>query len=209
MIPALCLVAAAAAAGERWRVELAVGTARSFDSTLRVEQEGFPEIALAASWATRAFEAPIYYAWRVARADAKGAWAFRFVHHKVHLENAQPDVERFAVSHGYNLLTLERATRLSGFEIAAGLGLVIAHPESTVRGERQSETSGGPFGGGYYLTGPTLALAASRRLRLGAHLALVPELRATLSRAKAPVAGGEASIPNAALHLAVGLELRF
>jgi hypothetical protein len=129
LIPAFCLVAAAAtAAGERWRVELAVGAARSFDSTLRVEQEGFPEIVISADWATQAFEAPIYYAWRVARADAKGAWALRFVHHKVHLENTRPEVERFAVSHGYNLLTLERATRLSGFEIAAGLGLVIAPP---------------------------------------------------------------------------------
>jgi hypothetical protein len=208
-IPAFCLAAAAASADERWRVELGAGTAWSLGSTLRVEQAGYPELAIRAAWATQAFEAPLYYAWRVARADAKGAWALRFVHHKVYLVNTTAEVQGFAVSHGYNLLTLERATRLSGLEVSAGVGLVIAHPEATVRGEALDEASGGPFGGGYYLTGPTLAIAASRRLPLGRHLALVPELRATLSRARVPVAGGEASVPNAALHLAVGLELRF
>lgn len=209
LLPVLCLAAAAAAAGERWRVELALGAAASFGSTLRVEQAGFPELAVAADWSTRSFESPLYYAWRVARADASGAWALRFVHHKVYLESPPPEIARFAVSHGYNLLTLERATRVSGFELLAGTGLVIAHPESTVRGQTLDESSGGPFGGGYYLTGPTAALAASRRLRLGAPLALVPELRLTLSRARVPIAGGEASVPNAAVHLVVGLEARF
>lgn len=205
----LCLAAAAVTAGERWRVELGAGAAASLGSTLRVEQAGAPELALSADWATRSFESPVYYALRLARADASGAWALRFIHHKAYLESTTPEVERFAVSHGYNLLTLERATRLGGFELAAGFGLVIAHPESTVRGQTFPEESGGPFGGGYYLTGPTAALAASRRLRLGRRLALVPELRATVSRARVPIAAGEASVPNLAGHLIVGLEARF
>jgi hypothetical protein len=210
LVSALCLaVAAPAGAGERWRVELGIGSASSFGSTLRVEQAGFPELTHAADWSTRAFDSPIYYALRLARADAKGAWGLRFLHHKTYLENTTSEIDRFAVSHGYNLLTLERATRLRGFELALGLGLVIAHPESTVRGQTLDEGSGGPFGGGYDLTGPTAAVAAVRRLALGAHLALVPELRFTLSRARVPVAGGEASVPNAALHFSLGLELRF
>jgi hypothetical protein len=209
LIPLLCLTAASAAGGERWRVEIGAGTAWSFGSNLTIEQAGHPEMKLSAEWATRAFDAPIYYAWRVASADAKGAWVLRCVHHKVYLENTTPEVGDFAVSHGYNLLTLERATRLSGFELSAGIGVVIAHPESTVRGRTLDASSGGPLGGGYYVTGPTMALAASRPLPLGTRLALVPELRATLSRARVPVAGGEASVPNAALHVLVGLELRF
>jgi hypothetical protein len=209
LVPALCLAAASAAAGERWRFELGVGSAASFGSTLRVEQSGHPEIQVEADWSTRGFEAPLYYAWRVARAQDSGAWALRFVHHKVQLENPTLEIPRFAVSHGYNLLTLERSARISGFEIAGGAGLVIAHPESTIRGETLDESNGGPFGGGYYLPGPTAALAASRRLALGSHLALVPELRLTLSRARVPVKGGEASVPNAAVHFGIGLEARF
>lgn len=210
LVSALCLAAATAAAGEPgWRVELGLGGAHSLSSTLQLEQEDQPALALDADWAARSFESPLYYALRLARADARGAWALRFIHHKVHLENTTPEVERFGVSHGYNLLTLERGLTLGGFELWAGAGLVIAHPESTVRGETRAENAGGPLGGGYYLTGPTAALAAGRRLPLGGHVAVVPELRFTLSRARVPIAAGEASVPNAALHLTVGLEWRF
>lgn len=210
LISLFCLVAASTAAGEgRWRAELALGGAHSLGSTLTVEQADHPAIALEAGWATRAFESPFYYALRLARADARGVWALRLIHHKVHLQNTTPEIERFAVSHGYNLLTLERAFRLGGLELWAGAGLVIAHPESTVRGDTRTENAGGPFGGGYYLTGPTAALAAGRRLPLGRHAAIVSELRFTLSRARVPIAAGEASVPNAALHLIVGLEARF
>lgn len=206
----LALAAAPAAAGEgRLRVELALGGAHSFGSTLQVEPSAFPHLAIDASWASRSFDPPLYYAWRLARADARGTWALRFVHHKAYLEKTTAEVERFAVSHGYNLLTLERALAIGGFDLSAGAGLVIAHPESTIRGETRPENEGGPFGGGYFLTGPTAAVAAARRVTLGRHLALVPELRFTLSRARVPIAGGEASVPNAAVHALVGLEVRF
>jgi hypothetical protein len=162
-----------------------------------------------AEWENRNFESPLYYGLRLARGDSRGAWALRFVHLKVYLANPPPQVERFAVSHGYNLLTLERSFPLAGFDLWAGLGLVIAHPESTIRGQTRPETEGGPFGGGYFFTGPTGAVALGRRLRLGDHLALVPEARLTLSRARVPIAEGEASVPNASVHVLVGLELGF
>lgn len=210
LVALYCLAAASAAAGEgRWRAELGLGGAYRGGSTLTLEQAGQPPLTLAAEWTTRSLESPLYYALRLARADPRGAWALRFIHHKLHLDNPTPEVERFAVSHGYNLLTLERAFSLGGFELWAGAGLVIAHPESTVRAQTRAENAGGPFGGGYYLTGPTAALAAARRLPLGRHVALVPEVRFTLSRARVPIAAGEASVPNAALHLVLGLEARF
>jgi hypothetical protein len=209
-VATLVLAASPAAAGEgRWRVEAALGAAHSFGSTLEVEQSGFPALSLDADWATRSFEAPLYYGLRLARADARGAWALRFIHHKTYLESTTPEIERFSVSHGYNLLTLERAFARGALELSVGFGLVIAHPESTIRGRTRDESAGGPMGGGYYPTGPTGALAASWRLRLGRHLALVPEARLTLSRARVPVADGEASVPNAAAHLLLGLEARF
>lgn len=209
LVLALGLAATAAAAGEAgWRAELALGGAHNFGSTLRLEQAGLPALALEAGWDARSLEPPLYYALRLARRDARGAWALRFIHHKLYLDGATPEVERFAVSHGYNLLTLERAVTLGGFELSAGAGLVIAHPESSVRGETRAER-GGLLGGGYSLTGPTAALAAGRRLPLGRHVAVVPELRFTLSRARVPIAAGEASVPNTALHLIVGLEARF
>lgn len=206
---ALVLGAAAASAAEaRWRLEAALGAAASLGSTLRVEQADAPPLELDARWDTRSLEGPLYYAVRLARADARGAWALRFVHHKAYLENPTAEIERFSVSHGYNLLTLERSFAAASVDLWVGAGLVVAHPESTVRGQTLEET-GGLLGGGYYVTGPTAALAAGRRLRLGARFALVPEARFTLSRARVPVVGGEASAPNAAFHFLVGLEAGF
>jgi len=192
-----------------WRVEAALGAAHSFGSTLSVEQAGFPSLEIEAEWDNRNFESPLYYGLRVACGDTRGAWALRFVHLKVYLANPSPEVERFSVSHGYNLLTVERSFPWSGFDLWAGVGIVIAHPESTVRRQTKPETEGGPFGGGYYVTGPTGALAIDRRLQLGQRFALVPEVRFTFSRARVPIAGGEASVPNASIHVLLGLELGF
>ena len=78
-----------------------------------------------------------------------------------------------------------------------------------MRERTRPEASGGPVGGGYFLTGPTGAVALDRRLRLGDRFALVPEVRLTLSRARVPIADGEASVPNLSVHALLGLELRF
>jgi hypothetical protein len=213
VLAALALGPASAISGTAgepgWRVEAAFGAAHSFGSTLSLEQAGFPTLEINAEWESRSFESPPYYGLRVARQDARGAWAVRFVHLKVYLANPTLEVERFSVSHGYNLLTLERSFPAGGFELWAGLGLVIAHPESTVRGRTKPETEGGALGGGYYVTGPTGGLALGRRLSLGDRFALVPEVRFTLSRARVPIADREASVPNASVHFLLGLELRF
>jgi hypothetical protein len=207
-------VAAALGAGDaraqdaRFGVELGLGGAASLGSSLRLEQAGHPALELDAEWETRSLEPPLYYALRVSRVGAGGGWALRLVHHKLYLRNPPPEVERFSISHGYNLLTLERGFAVSGFTLWAGAGVVIAHPESTVRGLAQPEQGGG-IGGGYHVTGPTAALAAARPLALTRRLALVPELGFTLSRARVPIADGEASAPNAAFHFALGLQARF
>jgi hypothetical protein len=190
-----------------WRVEGSLGVAHSLSSTLTVEQEGFPTFELDADWEGRSLESPLYYGLRVARGDARGAWALRFVHLKVYLANPTPEVERFSVSHGFNLLTLERSFPLGGFDLWAGLGIVIAHPESTIRGRTRSESEGGPVGGGYYLTGPTVSVALGRSLRVAGRFALVPEVRVSLSRGRVPIAGGEASVPNVAFHALLGFEI--
>lgn len=188
-----------------WRLEAALGAAHSLGSTLKVASAGMLALELEAEWDNRSFESPLYYGLRVARADAHGAWALRFVHLKIFLAKPPPEIERFSVSHGYNLLTLERSFPVRGFDLVAGFGLVIAHPEVILRHQTARDADQGR---GYSVTGPTGALALGRRLRLGERFALVPEIRFTLSRAHVPIADGEASVPNASLHVLVGLELR-
>jgi hypothetical protein len=202
--------AGSAAASERaWRVEAGLGAAHSFGSTLTVEQAGFAPVEIDAGWEARALESPVCYAWRVSRRSGGRAWALRLVHHKAYLANPTPEVTRFSVSHGYNLLTAKRGWARGGFWIWAGLGLVVAHPESTIRGQTRAEDQGGPFGGGYFLTGPAGAVAVSRPIALGDRFGLVLEARASLARARVPVADGSADVPNASVHALVGVDFAF
>jgi len=139
-----------------------------------------------------------------ARAQAGPRRALDLVHHKLHLANPPAGVGSFSVSHGYNLLVLHRMAERKALRYGLGADVVIAHPESEVRGRRLEER-GGPFGGGYHLTGPTVGalVGLAPAARRGVYPAA--EARLTLSRAKVPVAGGDATVPNVAIHLAVGL----
>jgi len=203
----LLLLLILAAPQSSLRVELLLGGAMSLPSTLALEQPSFPPLEVDADWAGRSLEGPLYYALRVSRSSAERAWALVYIHHKLYLVNTPPEVAAFSISHGYNLLTLERGWKVSGFWLWAGAGLVIAHPESTVRGLTWDQT-GGLFGG-YFLTGPTLAAAASRRIPLGARFDLGLEARFTASWARVPIVEGTARAPDRSLHLLAGLGFRF
>ncbi len=206
----LSLAAETAAASEvLWRIEAGLGAAHSFGSMLAIQQDGSPRIELEANWEARSLEAPVYYAWRVSRWSGGRAWALRFIHHKLYLANPTPEIERFSLSHGLNLLTAERGWDVAGWWLWAGLGVVIAHPESTVRGLQRAEDRGGPLGGGYFVTGPAAALAAAWRRPLGRRAGLVLEARSVVSRARVPIASGAASVRNASLHLSCALDVGF
>jgi hypothetical protein len=207
-MPPLLLIALLAGPADGFRVELLLGAAQSLASNLTVEQEGAPTLEVDADWAGQPFVGPLYYSLRVSHWSGNRGWSLGAIHHKLYLENPPPEIEYFSVSHGYNLLTLERGFVVSGFVLWVGGGLVIGHPESTVRG-RTWPQKGGLFDDGYYVTGPTLAVAAARRFPLGSRLEASIEGRFTASWARVPVQGGEADVPDRSLHLLVGLGWRF
>ena len=155
---------------------------------------------------------PVLLAAGWAGADAGGRWAaevhlggsWNLTHHKLYLADPPDAVQSFAVSHGYNLLTLHRLVEHDARRYGLGAGLVIAHPESEVRGRRLDER-GGPLGRGYHLAGPTLgALASWLPARRDGPYATA-EARLTVSYARVPVAGGHARVPNVALHVTMGV----
>lgn len=205
---ALALLAGTGAAHARprprWAVEAHLGAAWNLPLPLAIRQEGEEELRLRARRNTRAFEFPLYYVGRVTTRDGGGGWALDLTHHKVYLANPPAEVGSFSVSHGYNLLTLHRTIDRDALRYGFGAGVVVAHPESEVRGRRLEER-GGTIGGGYWLTGPTAGALVG--LAPAARDGLYPaaELRLTFSRAKVPVAGGDATVPNVAIHLTVGV----
>jgi hypothetical protein len=97
---------------------------------------------------------------RIGKWSGDSAWEFEDMHHKIYLTNTTPEVEHFSISHGYNLFTINRAWRTQHQYIwRVGLGLVVAHPESTIRGQTWDEGGGTLNQGGYYIAGPTAMVA--------------------------------------------------
>ena len=189
---------AEAAAGGRWAAEVHLGGAWNLPLALVIRQEGHEDLAFRAGWRTRAFEPPLYYVGRLVTRRGDRGWALDLTHHKLHLSDPPAAVQSFAVSHGYNLLTLHRLVGREGRRWGLGAGLVIAHPESEVRGRRLDE-HGGPFRSGYHLAGPTIGALVSWLPARRDGLYPAAEARITASYARVPVAGGHARVPNVRL----------
>lgn len=204
----LVLTAAVSARAEvRWSAAAYLGAAWNLPSPLIIRQGGSGDLRLRARYDSRAFEFPLYYALRLERSAGRSGWAVSFIHHKLHLSEPPAEVGEFAISHGFNLLLVERTWREGRARRSLGAGVVIAHPENTVRGRKLAE-DGGPLGRGYYLAGLAASAAVAREIPLGGGWFAPLEGRVTAAWARVPVAGGHADVPNVAVHGLAGLGCR-
>ena len=197
----LALAAATPAAAQSWRVHAGTGTALNLPLPMKIEQAGYPDLSFTAHWDTHPFDTPLYYLWRVERAYRDGWLGLELIHHKIFLTNPPPsDVQSFSITHGFNVLTVQRVwERADGFSYRAGAGVIVAHPEGTIRSRPQPK--GGWGDRGYYLSGPALqggagwSRAIARKTRLGL------EAKAIAAHASVPIALGHARVWNASGHL--------
>jgi hypothetical protein len=190
-------------------LEVFGGSALQLQTRMTVRQAGEPDLRFTARWATRPLRAAPYYAWRVGVWHGRGAWELQWLHHKAYLENPPAEIQSFEISHGYNILTLGRATLLTaGLELRAGAGPVISHTEGVVRG-RTVESAGTTFADGYDLAGAALMVGAGWKLPIVAGLFATANAEATGAWARVKIAGGTADVPNVALHGLVGLGYAF
>ena len=190
-------------------MELSAGSAYNASSPLRIRQGGAPDLRLTARYATRPWTGAPYYAYRLGRwSPAQRAWELELVHHKLYLTNPPPEVQRFEVTHAYNLLLVNRAVRVPFAIVRTGLGAVVAHPENTVRGRPLAEARG-RLGGGYYLAGPAGQVAVAHHFRLRGGWGLSLEGKLSGAYARVPVQGGDATVPNAAAHALFGVGYAF
>jgi hypothetical protein len=197
---------ASASANAGWSFQVSVGLPFDLPLPLTIDQRGESPLRVRARWETRPFESPLYLDLRIARWDGRGEWSLDVLHHKLYLTNPPAEVQQFGVSHGYNLVFVSHAREVARDTWArAGAGVVIAHPESTVRG--RAFEGGGPLGGGYYPAGPTLVLGAERRLFPVGGLFFSLQGLAAASWARVPVADGHATVPDVSLHALFGTGL--
>jgi hypothetical protein len=202
------LLAPSIAAGADWEFDAQLGGAYNFPSEVTLRQTNAAILTVDADFASEAFVWPIYYSLRVRRFVLASAWEAEFIHHKIYMRNTDSSVSRFSVSHGFNMVMVNRAWQIANYELRAGLGGVLAHPESTVRNQAFAE-NGGLFGLGYRWTGPAAQLAAGYRHGLTRDLSFLAEVKFTSAYARVGIAQGEATFWHNAVHGLTGLSYRF
>lgn len=205
----LLVVFAATTASAEWVFQVGTGSAYSFNSPLKIEQDGQEDIHVNAEWETNALSTQAwYYDMRLGYWNGDHAWEIETLHHKLYLKNKPDSVQKFNISHGYNMNMINYAYRWKGIILRAGGGIVMTHPENEVRGEK-TEDNGGT--NGFYLSGIAGQLAIEKRFDLPFYdkMFISVEGKATAAYAEVPVANGHATVPNQALHGIISVGYRF
>ncbi len=198
----------AAPASPTWTVEARLGAPVIPDRRVTITQAGQPDLAFDAHFDGATTSTPYHYDFRIARHTGDNGWALAFLHSKLTLTNGPAEVTDFQLTHGYNLLTVQRLWHRRGLDLMAGAGVALAHAESTVRGQVFAQ-DGGLFGWGYHAVAPVVTAGVGRRMEVGRGVFLSAEARASLSRAVVPVVGGKARFTDFEGHFLAGAGARF
>jgi len=193
---------------KQFHFEFASGMSYVPPLPLTVSQEGYERIQLWARYKTASFKLPLYYSVRLGWSQNNKGWEAEMNHLKVYLKNNPETIERFSISHGYNQIFVNRVRHYSSFSGRTGAGVVIAHPENTIR-EKQLDENRGIFGNGYYLAGPAFLIGLFRKAEIGPHFYVSFSGSVTAAWAWVKVSDGHASVPVCAfqIQIAPGLEI--
>ena len=207
----LILISTPIQAESDWTFEFFGGTGLNIPLPLRIEQAGGTDIIIeSAEYSTRPLEGAPYYAYRFGKWDNNKAWEIQLVHHKIYLENENPRIDNFSISHGYNLITANRAWKTDDFTYRIGAGVVLTHPEFTIDGVSNDQKLG-LGGAGFYLDGITGQVAISKSFEITKKIFATTEAMYTASYAKVNPDDYDytATVPNSALHFLIGLGYNF
>src|SRR4029453_8210628 len=192
------------ARADGWAVEAFGGNAYNFKSSLHITQDGGFSESLAANYETRGFSSPPYYVLRAGRWSGERAWEVSLMHHKIYLDNPPAGVSDLSVSHGFNILSLNRAYKAGDWTYRFGAGPVITHAEATILGTK--------YDGPYRLAGAGFLAAAGPRVHVGRSTYFAVEGAATAAYARPPLDGppdAELRVTNFALHAMLGVGHEF
>lgn len=190
-----------------WSVELFMGVPYNFKTNLKIEQDDYPDINLKANYYSEPFVSPFYGSIRLGAMKENMGLEIESIHQKLYLKNTTEEIQRFSISHGYNIITIN-AKYQNKFVYHAGVGIVLAHAESTIREEKLEETKG-LLNMGYYVTGPAFNLSVQKRFELYKKLYFNLEGKLTACYAKIPIKNGTATAPNIAIQFLFGIGYDF
>lgn len=191
----------------QWSVEYMPGIAWTPDMPLKIQQSGYPDIHIKAKYKTRSLEMPVYYSYRLTTLKNNHGWSLELNHLKIYLKNTNSDINYFSVSHGYNQIYLNHHFIKNKLDFISGLGVVVGHPENTIRNLPLDEKKGW-WNRGYYLSGITLQGALRRDLFESRYFTIPIEMKGSIAFSRIPVANGKAYVPVIAFGILIGLCLR-
>ncbi len=192
----------------RWHLNLTPGLSYVPPVPLSIKQENQASINLWAKYESAPLKLPPYYSVRLGFSNEDKGWEIEMNHLKVYLKNKPDEVDRFSISHGYNQILINRIFKTDRLNSKAGLGIVAAHPENSVRGLILDEKKG-LFNDGYYITGPVIQYGIFREFTLGNYFYLIGEARISAAYARVPVVNGKAHAPVLSIHLQFGPGFKF
>jgi hypothetical protein len=192
--------------GFRPYVAVAAGLQHNFPLPLVIRQDGQPDIKLTARFSTRPFFEVPYYDVKVGLARETWALELELIHHKLYLDNPPAEVGAFELTHGYNPILVNVVREPHGVALRLGAGILLAHPETTIRGRRFSE-DGGVLG--WYISGPAAQLSVSKSFDISQRLFAGLEGKIVSAWARIPVVNGSADVPNLSVHGLASVGWRF
>jgi len=190
-------------AQDRWSAELYGGLAENVALPLSVHQTGQPNLDFIAHYKSNSLKIPPYYGYRFCWWRENRSWELEFTHHKIYLLNNPPEISQFNLSHGLNILTLNRGRAFSGFVFRAGVGPVITHPEFTIRGVSFDQTRG-LFHKGYMLNGIALNMGVAHPFQISKYFFINLEAKTTFAYAHVTQDDLKVDAYNWAFHLILG-----
>lgn len=191
-----------------WAFEIHCGQVFNVPMPLNIRQEAYPDLKLRARYSSESFTLPVYWDIRLGRWQHERAWEFEAIHHKLYLNNTTSEVQKFNISHGFNMIMVNRGFEKKSFCYRAGAGIVLAHPESKIRG-REFGDSADDTDLGYYISGPVLNLSINKPFYLGSRFYINAEAKTTLAYSHIKVAQGNSDVYNIAFHIILGLGADF
>lgn len=195
-------------AQSRWSFELHGGEVYNLPMPLTIRQQGYPDLKLTARYSSESLILPIYVDSRLIRWQDGKSWELEFLHHKLYLDNTTSEIQKFSISHGFNMIMVNRGFDRKSFHYRAGAGIVITHPESVIRGQTFGDSTN-DWDLGYFVSGPVVNLSAGKHFRINKRFYLNAEAKTTLAYVNVKVAGGNADVYNIAFHLILGIGVDF
>jgi hypothetical protein len=185
-----------------------LGASESLNSDLKLYLTDQSDIKHEAEWNGNSFKDSLYYAIRVEKWKGNKGKGIEWIHHKIYLDNTTDIIEDFSISDGFNLLLFNWATynQAHDFTHRVGVGLVLAHIDTTLSGRERFYMDGGI--GGSYISGITSQLSLEKWIYETDAMFVNVETKLTLSYARVPISSDFnefADVSNIGFHVLLGL----